>query len=113
MLDFKENLKKTLILWTMLSLLIGSLVYPLTLIMPINKRLWSISFVFVTSAITGLSLVLITIIFDVLGKQYKKYGKIITKVTQPLLWLGLNPLAIYVLMQLFEFFYSEYIIIND
>lgn len=113
MLDFKDNLKKTLILWTTLSLLIGSLVYPLTFIMPINKKLWSISFVFITSAITGLSLVLVTVLFDVLGKQYERYGKIVTKVTQPLLWLGLNPLAIYVLMQLVEFFYSEYIIIND
>lgn len=113
MLDFKGKLKKTLILWAMLSLLIGSLVYPLTLMMPINKRLWSISFVFITSAITGLSLVLITIIFDVLGTKYERYGKIASKVTKPLLWLGLNPLAIYILMQLVEFFYSEYIFIND
>jgi predicted acyltransferase len=97
MMDFKGNTKKILFLWVATSLILGVIAYPLTFLMPLNKRLWSISFVFLTSAITGLSLAFVTFFIDVLGKRYAKYGKIINKITTPFLWLGMNSLAIYVL----------------
>lgn len=100
MMDFKGNTKKIFFLWVATSLILGVIAYPLTFLMPLNKRLWSISFVFLTSGITGLSLAFVTFFIDVLGKRYAKYGKIINKITTPFLWLGMNPLAIYVLMQL-------------
>jgi heparan-alpha-glucosaminide N-acetyltransferase len=98
MMDFKGNTKKIFFLWVATSLILGVIAYPLTFLMPLNKRLWSISFVFLTSGITGLSLAFVTFFIDVLGKRYAKYGKIINKITTPFLWLGMNPLAIYVLM---------------
>lgn len=70
MMDFKGNTNKIIFNWVVVSLIIGVMSYPLTFLMPFNKRLWSISFVFLTSAVTGLSLALITYMFDVLSCKY-------------------------------------------
>lgn len=99
--------------WIITSLLFGVMVYPLTLMMPLNKKIWSISFVFLTTAVTGLSLTFITFAVDVLGPKHEKYNKIITIITKPFIWLGRNPLAIFVLMDLLAIFMIKYIIINE
>lgn len=98
MQDNKTNIKKTLALWTVFTVLIGSLVYPVSLAMPISKKMWTISFVFLTAAASGLGLVLITFFVDVLSSKHQTYKKIIDKITTPFIWLGRNPLAIFVLM---------------
>jgi predicted acyltransferase len=58
----KNYIHKILYLWIIFSFILGAMVYPLTKIMPINKRIWSISYVFLTSAVTGFVLVFITYI---------------------------------------------------
>jgi predicted acyltransferase len=70
MMDNKTNTNKVMTLWIITSLLLGAMVYPLTLLMPLNKKIWSISFVFLTSAVTGLSLTFITYTVDVLGSRH-------------------------------------------
>lgn len=93
MLDNKGDMRIILKIWTIASLIFGALVYPLTFLMPINKRLWSISFVFLTAVITGLSLVFVTLLFDILPKKFpNRYTKITTTLATPFLWLGRNPL---------------------
>lgn len=100
-------------LWIITSLLLGAMVYPLTLMMPLNKKIWSISFVFLTSAVSGLSLTFITYFVDVLGNKHPRYGNVINKITSPFVWLGRNPLAIFVLMDALAIILIKYIIIND
>lgn len=113
MMDNKNEINKIMKLWIATSLLLGVMVYPLTLMMPLNKKIWSISFVFLTTAVSGLSLTFITYVVDVLGSKYEKYGKIVNIVTRPFIWLGRNPLAIFVLMDVLAILLIKYIIIDD
>jgi predicted acyltransferase len=63
--------------------------------MPLNKKLWSISYTFLTIGISGVSLALITIALDLVGKKNQKYQKVISIITGPFIWMGRNPLAIF------------------
>lgn len=89
------------------------MVYPLTFLMPLNKKIWSISFVFLTAAASGLALVIITYLVDVLGLRHPRYAKIVNKIIQPSIWLGLNPLAIFVFMEALAILLEVYIVIDD
>jgi predicted acyltransferase len=113
MLDNKNQTNKIMKLWIITSLLLGAMVYPLTLLMPLNKKIWSISFVFLTSAVTGLSLTFVTYFVDILGNKYPRYGNIINKIMSPFVWLGRNPLAIFVLMDALAIILIKYIIIDE
>lgn len=113
MMDNKNEINKIMKLWVATSLMLGVMVYPLTLMMPLNKKIWSISFVFLTTAVSGLSLTFITYVVDVLGSKYQKYGKVVNIVTKPFIWLGRNPLAIFVLMDVLAILLIKYIIIDE
>jgi predicted acyltransferase len=111
-LTMQDNKGRTLhiiTLWTIISLALGAVVYPLTFAMPLNKKIWSISFVFVTAAIVGLSLAFVSLTVDMLGSKYVTYGKIIGVITRPFVWLGRNPLAIFVLMDALAIVMIHYI----
>lgn len=99
-------------LWILTSCLYGVMVYPLTLLMPLNKKIWSISFVFLTAAVSGLSLTFITFFVDVLGTKHPRYGKVINIILSPFIWLGRNPLAVFVLMIALDIFMIKYIFID-
>jgi len=71
MMDNKTNTYKVMKLWIIASLIMGAVVYPLTILMPLNKKIWSISFVFLTAAVTGLFLTFITYTVDVLLQKIK------------------------------------------
>jgi heparan-alpha-glucosaminide N-acetyltransferase len=98
MFDHKANRNKILFLWAIFAAILAAMVYPLTILMPLNKKIWSISFVFLTAAASGIFLVLITYLFDILGKKHEGYGKIVNIITMPSIWLGRNPLAVFVMM---------------
>ena len=112
MMDNKGDINKVMKLWVIGSLIMGAVVYPLTIMMPLNKKIWSISFVFLTSAVSGLSLTFITFFVDVLGGKHPKYGRIINVLTTPFVWLGRNPLAIFVLMDVLAIIMIKYIIVD-
>ena len=83
------------ILLTMVLFLIGYEAYGLG--EPICKKRWSISFAFLTSAFSGAALSLCFIFVDILDKRVvKEY------IIQPFLWLGMNPLFIFVAMIAFD-----------
>lgn len=113
MQDNKGQNNKMLRLWIVASLILGFFVSPLAILMPLNKKIWSISFVFITTAISGLSLTFITYFVDLLGPRYPKYGKVINIIVKPFIWLGRNPLAIFVLMDALAIILIKYIIINE
>lgn len=84
------------------------------LVMPYNKKLWSTSFALVTIAISGSFLILMIIVIDELTQRRPngKYAWIVDIVTRPLVWLGMNPLAIFVLMDLLAIIMIRCIIIH-
>jgi len=60
---------------------------------PVCKKRWSASFAFLTSSYTGFLLCLCFFLVDILDKPLIK-----EKLALPFLWLGMNPLFIYVMM---------------
>jgi len=60
---------------------------------PVCKKRWSASFAFLTSGYTGFLLCLCFFLVDILDKPLIK-----EKLSQPFLWLGMNPLFIFVAM---------------
>jgi predicted acyltransferase len=61
-------------------------------VLPLNKALWTGSFVLFTGGIAAVILAACYVLFDILG--YRSW-------VRPFLWLGFNPLAIYFLAELF------------
>ena len=113
MIDNKNETKKILKIWTGFSLcciLIGGIA---EFLMPLNKKIWSTSFVFITSGISGLSLVILALLVDVLGSSLGIYSKIVRVVTMPFVWLGRNPLIIFILMDVVAIIMIKYIIIGE
>ena len=113
MVDNKNETKRILKIWTgfaLFCMVIGGFA---EFLMPLNKKLWSTSFVFMTSGISGLSLALLALLVDVLGSSLGLYSKIVRVVTKPFVWLGRNPLIIFVLMDALAILMIKYIIIDD
>ena len=113
MTDHKNQTSKILKLWTGVSLacvLIGGFG---EFLMPLNKKIWSTSFVFMTAGITGFSLTLLTLLVDVLGSSLGLYSKVVRVVTKPFVWLGRNPLIIFILMDVVAIIMIKYITISD
>ena len=113
MLDFKNNTNKILQSWIIMSLLCLATAYPLTFLMPLNKKIWSISFTFLTIGISGASLIFFAFFVDILGHKGRIYSKVINFIIQPFIWLGRNPLIVFVLMDALAIFMIKYIIIDD
>ena len=107
----KNHPKMLVRYWLMLSLLACALAYPMTYLMPFNKKLYSSSFVLIVAAASGAVLTFFYVIVDYVPSIFPG-TKIISKITAPLLWLGLNPLAIFVLMDLVGIFMILYIKID-
>lgn len=80
--DHKERIRKLLIVGSVL--LIGG--YLLSYGCPVNKRLWSPSFVCITS---GISMILLSLLMNVVEHKEPHVG------FRPFVVLGVNPLAIY------------------
>jgi predicted acyltransferase len=64
---------------------------------PVCKKRWSISFAFITSGLSGAALCFCFVLVDILDKPLIKNYLI-----QPFLWLGMNPLFIFVAMIAFD-----------
>ena len=81
--------------------------------MPFNKRLYTITFLFGVLATSTTVLTLFLLLIDYLPKLNKKSSKIILKVIQPLTWLGMNPLAIFITLQLVFLILTSWINVGD
>lgn len=112
MKDHKGETKKTLLLWTTLGLLCALIAWPLTQLMPINKKIWSISYTFLTCGISAVSLTFITIVCDIIPSKYGTYNKVFQIVSRPLVWMGRNPLAMFISRDLLEDILGSYIYIK-
>ena len=113
-MDYKLDIRRMLLIWLIISIVCGIISIPLAfLVMPLNKKIWSISFTFLTICISGISLILSTLFVDMLGSKGNILGKIISVLIKPFIWLGRNPLAVFVLMDAFAILLIRYVIIND
>lgn len=113
MFDHKGQTKKTVIIWTVAGALCALTSLPLVWLMPLNKKIWSISYAFLTAGVSGISLALITVLFDMVQKDNKKYQRVLEVVTKPLVWMGRNPLAIFISRDILDPLLNFYIVINN
>jgi predicted acyltransferase len=86
-----------LLYWILLSLALFLIGYELMSFEPVCKKRWSISFAFLTSAFSGAALSICFVFVDILDKKVIK-----DYIIQPFLWLGMNPLFIFVAMIAFD-----------
>jgi predicted acyltransferase len=78
-------------IWLMLDGLFILIGLYLFIWVPVNKKIWSISYMFVVAGISGSFFTLFFIIIDIWKVEwFEKYFIF-------LLWLGMNPLAIYMI----------------
>jgi predicted acyltransferase len=112
MFDNKNDTKKLVKIWIVAGVLCCLTALPLTWLMPLNKKIWSISYTFLTIGISGISLALITVLLDVFKKQSQRYQKVIGVVSAPFVWFGRNPLAIFISRDLVDDIMNSYIIID-
>lgn len=112
MFDYKTQPKKIVRTWITASVLCGLIALPLVWLMPLNKKIWSISYTFLTICTSGISLALITILVDMVQKQNRKYQKIVGIVSALFIWFGRNPLAIFVSRDFLDDVFNSYVIIN-
>lgn len=111
--QYKERPSKMVLYWFLISAIFGALVYPMTLLMPLNKKLYSASFTLIVVAVSGASLIFFYFLVDVLPSLKPSSKRIIEILTGPLKWLGLNPLAIFFLMDVLAIIMIIYIKIDD
>ena len=93
----KGNKTDLLLMWSLLSMTLIAVGYEITHGDACNKKRWSVSFGFITSGISGTALCLCFVFVDILNKPFIK-----EKLINPTLWLGMNPLFIYVAMMMFD-----------
>lgn len=68
--------------------------------MPFNKRLYTITFLFVTVSSCATVLSFFMVVVDILPQKFPQFKSKIMKIIQPMNWLGLNPLSVFILLQL-------------
>lgn len=106
----KHEIVKQWASWAVFFVLLS---LPIALFMPYNKKLWSSSFALLTVGISGVMLVLMLGLVDVAGAAGSRFSACIDICTRPFLWLGMNPLAIFVLMDLTAILMIRIIFVND
>ena len=113
MKDNKGKIGQTLWTWGIVCVILGLTVYPLTKLMPLNKKLYSISFSILTCASSGLTLFLMVLFIDILPEKNNCVKSIVSFTTRPLIWLGRNPLFVFVFMDVLAIVLIKWIIIDD
>jgi len=114
-LIMKDNKKKADIArqWFSWAIFFVLLSLPISLFMPYNKKLWTTSFALLTIGICGTMLVLMLGLIDVAGSPGGRFSRWIDILTSPFLWLGMNPLAIFFLMDLTGVLMIRIIFVSD
>ena len=99
-MKMKKEPVKLIQCWFVIAFMAAIFIYPFSQIMPFNKRLYTITFLLTTFCTSAAVLSVFMVVIDILPKKYPQMkGKVVT-IVQPLNWLGLNPLAVFILLQL-------------
>ena len=67
---YKETPKRLVISWLSIAVILGALTYPMYLLTPFNKKLFTPSFILVVGAVTGAVLTFFYFIVDILPEKY-------------------------------------------
>jgi len=78
--------------------------------MPFNKVIWSLSF---SLLCTGVSVLTLAFLYLVIERNPFKKHKIFKSITSPFIWLGMNSLAIYFFMNVFEIILDVWAVLHD
>lgn len=113
MKDHKGDVRTTLKRWAVVVGMLGVCVYPMTKLMALNKKIYSASFAILTSSTSGLTILLLVILIDILPNHHPKAQKVVSIITRPFIWLGRNPLFVFIFMDLLAIIMIKLIIIND
>jgi len=83
--------------WSILGLSLATIgLFMNAMGLPLNKSIWSLSFMFTTAGISLICLIIIYLIVDIIAKG----NKCQEICSAPFKWLGMNPLFIYVVMMM-------------
>jgi predicted acyltransferase len=113
MKDHKGDIKSIIKKWAIIIVMLGLIVYPTTKLMPLNKKIYSASFALLTSASSGLTILLLVILIDILPKKNEVANKITKILSRPFIWLGRNPLFVFIFMDLLAIIMIKLIIFNE
>ncbi len=80
--------------------------------MPLNKKIYSISFAALSTSISGITIMIFYYLLDVYGKGNEQFSKIVNLISSPLFWLGRNPLFVFVGMDALTIILIKYITID-
>ncbi len=94
-------------------MILGVTVYPLTRMMPLNKKMYSASFAVLTACVAGGAIVVFVLIVDILPGRSDKAKRVINILITPFIWMGRNPLFMYVISEVFSTTVQEYIKVGD
>ncbi|KRX06974.1 hypothetical protein PPERSA_07137 [Pseudocohnilembus persalinus] len=95
--------------WSLLGLSFAFIGFFMGLWIPLNKDLWTISFMFGTIGISIICLVFLYWFIDIYGRD----SKFIKVICQPFIWLGMNPLFIYLIMMFEQNLLQDNITLSD
>ena len=93
----KSDKKELLRRWSLFSFFLLSVGLYVAYWEPPIKKIWTVSFAFITSGFTGIVLTLLYFLIDIMDLRILK-----DYVVQPFVWLGMNPLFIFVFMDFIE-----------
>lgn len=79
--------------WALVTVVLGAVGGLAAIGDAVCKKRWSVSFAFLTSSFSGLWLCICFYIVDILDKRVIR-----EQLVKPFLWLGMNPLFIYISM---------------
>lgn len=102
---YRANQLELVCRWVMLALGLIGLALFLWLWMPINKKMWSVPFALMMGGIGGLVIFICYYLVDMVLASWQEdsaWKKACNAAIQPLIWMGMNPLAIFVLMIFLE-----------
>jgi len=108
LLKHKKNLDTLIKYWLLVAFLCLLAIYPCSLMMPFNKRLYTLTFLF---AVLSTSITVLTL-FLILIDYVPKAGGRMPIWVRPLTWLGMNPLAIFIVLQLLFDIMKNWITVN-
>ena len=77
MSKYKETPKKLIIAWLSIAAILGAITYPMYLLTPFNKKLYTPSFILIVGAVTGAGLTFFYAIVDILPTIVPKAQKAI------------------------------------
>lgn len=77
MSKYKENPKRLSFIWLSIAIILGALAYPMYLVTPFNKKIYTPAFILVVGAVSGASLTFFYFLVDILPSIKPKSKKVI------------------------------------